>query len=612
MKKNTSLVKNKRKASLANKSNIDLLQNKNGPQPLKKPKEYTTINNTIGINLTINNQPNQPKQLKNQKFTSNREIFLDLAFKSKSKERLQQTYSKELLEQNIGLRSITPLKIRQPSFKKQKPNFIILDRSKLNINKRNYSNNLILKQKKEKINLDNINSNLNEIFHSSFSNTFGYEDNKINNQEEILEYKLVNNRLKNEIQILTEKNKSLNDLIEIKNKDIEILKNKNNALYFETNMEINLLKEKYEKNYILTCKKYERSIKIINSMINVVIELCDFFFNIENNTSNNFLTNNCYNVNTPKNKSVIDFSLDIYENNNNNNNNNSNSFADIISPNFNNNINLNEQKNQLLKKIKEIIIEKINYITNELEIILDSKTIEKLKKIRSWNYRNISPTFSFKNFRKSKSNGSVGAVNNNNNISNNEDCSISKIQTSINDVDGFDFSVSKSFYKESHNSQEGSSAPKFNKSNTIKEGNNPKITGNIFGEDKSLGISFESAKINEEHKQLKETSIAPGKITNLLEYSMADLVEAIDSKGNKNKIENSNNEKLVENENVYKINDEIVDNKKNNDDDILKEENNEKNKETEDKVQQLNEKIKKKESNYSDGADVNNFTLKDS
>ena len=614
MKKNISVGKNKRKAALAHRSNFDLLQNKNGFHAIKKQKENKTINNTIGINLTINNHP---KQLKNHKFTSNREIFLGLAFKSKSRERLHETYSKDLLDQNSDIRSITPIKMKQSPIKKQKSNVIILDKNKLRLSKRNNSNKLTREQKKQKINLDSINNNLNDIFHSSFSSRNGYEDNKINNQEEILEYKLVNNRLKNEIQILTEKNKSLNDLIEIKNKDIDILKNKNNALYFETNMEINLLKEKYEKNYILTCKKYERSIKVINSMINVVIELYDLFLNNENNiNNNNFVLNN---FNTSKNKSVFDFSLDMYENTNNNIN-NSNSFAEIaspVSPNYNN---ISEKKKQLLKQIQEILIEKINYITNELEIVLETKTLDKLKQIRSLNFKSTTPTSPTMNFKKRKSvndnfNLNNNSIINNNNISNNEDllCSISKIQASMNDVDGFDFSVSKSFYKESHCSQEGSSSPKFNKS-TRKEGNDQKIS--IFGEDKSLGISFESAKNNEDTKKFKEISFEPGKITNLLEYSMADLVEAIGSKSIKNKVENQNNGKLEEKENINKANVEISNKKESNECNVLKKESSnvnfdEKNKIMEDKIAQLNEKMRKEESNF-DNADVNNFTLKDS
>ena len=224
MKKNISVGKNKRKAALAHRSNFDLLQNKNGFHAIKKQKENTTINNTIGINLTINNHP---KQLKNHKFTSNREIFLGLAFKSKSRERLHETYSKDLLDQNSDIRSITPIKMKQSPIKKQKSNVIILDKNKLRLSKRNNSNKLTREQKKQKINLDSINNNLNDIFHSSFSSRNGCENNKISIQEEILDYKLVINRLKNEIQILTETNKSLKDLIDIKDKDIEMLKNKN-------------------------------------------------------------------------------------------------------------------------------------------------------------------------------------------------------------------------------------------------------------------------------------------------------------------------------------------------------------------------------------------------
>ena len=62
-------------------------------------------------------------------------------------------------------------------------------------------------------------------------------------QEKILELNLINNRLKNEIQILIEKNKSLNEILDLKNKDIEILKIKIDQLYNQTNDELNILKK---------------------------------------------------------------------------------------------------------------------------------------------------------------------------------------------------------------------------------------------------------------------------------------------------------------------------------------------------------------------------------
>ena len=102
------------------------------------------------------------------------------------------------------------------------------------------------------ISLNSINTssenNTNKFF-SSRSNSL--QKNKIKDlikiQDELLEFKLQNSRLQNEILILKEKNKSLNNIIEMKNIENEILINKYKNIISDLNNQNSLFKEEFEK-----------------------------------------------------------------------------------------------------------------------------------------------------------------------------------------------------------------------------------------------------------------------------------------------------------------------------------------------------------------------------
>ena len=496
------------------------------------------------------------------KHSSYKEISLILnnnlknTFKSKSKEKKRTNMSKDYIDDNkkfLGSPIKSNKKKNMDGFERNSNGKAFINRIK-NMNNKLINNKNIPKQKK-KILIYNINSGLNSnynLYTNANNNTNNNNDNlglsissRTNEdiksmQDEILELQLVNSRLKNEIQILIEKNKSLNEILEIKNKDIEILRNKNNKLYNETNDELIILKKKYENDILKLKKKYDKSISTVKSLINITIELCETIL-INGNNNINYNKTMRPKISGLDNNSQTDNSLDNYEINN------TLSTQDII------NINKEEERRyNLLKQIKEIIIEKINFITKELNLLLDTSFIEKIERIHSWNFQLIKsyPTFSFLLSNIKKTNTNNNSINN----------------ISMNDE--FDFSVSKSFYNDA------SVSPKFNNS-SVKSNNNQLGIINInnkvydnFNESKSLICSFneisnnkkekgkEKEKENENENKINIIQIEPKKIINILEYSMVDLNEG------ENKIINTTEKQNLKEDSINKTNKKRYENEK--------------------------------------------------
>ena len=298
------------------------------------------------------------------------------------------------------------------------------------------------------------------------------KDDIITIQEEILELKLINSRCNNEIRILKEKNKSYEDIIDIKDKEMTMLRKKYMKILEENNIEQIKLKEKYELDYKLIKKNYDISIKYIKSLIQTILDLTELIlFHHEKSNFKNLQNN----LNQISFSGAGDCSLDLYENN------------------FNENRDEENKKNIILEQIKEIIIEKVNNITHNLDIIIDNAILEKIEKINFWNFTNpIS--------KKPSLNSNLKNNHKRNNI--NDELfsgSVSKYNISLNNEvlsNDFDFSVSKSFYN--NQSSNISASPKFNR----KEENKSK--------------NLENKSISNDNKN----------IFNVLEYSMLDLINS--------------------------------------------------------------------------------------
>ena len=367
------------------------------------------------------------------------------------------------------------------------------------------------------------NSNNNFISITSKSSRKNNED-ILNIQDEILELKLINSRANNEIIILKEKNNSLREIIDMKEKEMQLIKNKYLKMIDEANDEQIKIKNKLENEYKSLQKSYDISIRSIKSLLETVIELTETIIYNEKSHNNNFYNNfNSKNITNNFNQisfsGAADCSLDMYESNINLENNNREEDKD-------------NKRNILLEQIKEIIIEKINNITHKLNLVLDSSFLEKIERLNNWNFHNFnvkySPNYSFNLYNLQKRNN----INQNTTCNLNDELfsgSLSKYNMSLNNEvsNDFDFSVSKSFYNPSSNI---SASPKFNRS--IKVENNH-INTNDNGNVKSLLFSFDEASKNNIVKNkniLNNTGNnnlnGNNHIFNILEYSMVDLVNS--------------------------------------------------------------------------------------
>ena len=377
------------------------------------------------------------------------------------------------------------------------------------------------------------NKDINKIINNSNNNNFisitsksSRKNNEdiLNIQDEILELKLINSRANNEIIILKEKNNSLREIIDMKEKEMQLIKNKYLKMIDEANDEQIKIKNKLENEYKSLQKSYDISIRSIKSLLETVIELTETIIYNEKSHNNNFY-NNFNSKNLTNNFNQISFSgaadcsLDMYESNINLENNNREEDKD-------------NKRNILLEQIKEIIIEKINNITHKLNLVLDSSFLEKIERLNNWNFHNFnvkySPNYSFNLYNLQKRNN----INQNTTCNLNDELfsgSLSKYNMSLNNEvsNDFDFSVSKSFYNPSSNI---SASPKFNRS--IKVENNH-INTNDNGNVKSLLFSFDEASKNNIVKNkniLNNTGNnnlnGNNHIFNILEYSMVDLVNS--------------------------------------------------------------------------------------
>ena len=344
-------------------------------------------------------------------------------------------------------------------------------------------------------------------------------------QDELLELKLINSRCNNEIIILKEKNNSLKEIIDMKDKEMQLIKNKYIQMIENSNNEQTKLKQKLENEFKLIRKNYEISIKTIKSLIETVIELTETLIFTEKNHSFQILGNgykNSTNFNQISFSAVGECSLDMYESNINMDNNKDDE--------------KDNRKHIILEQIKEIIIEKINNIIYKLNLVFDISILDKIERLNNWNFHNFnmknSSNYSLNliNYPK-RNNGYNGNINNTNNL--NDELfsgSLSKYNMSLNNEvsNDFDFSVSKSFYNPSSNI---SASPKFNRS--IKVENNY-VNTNENRNVKSLLFSFdEASKTNmvKEKNKLNNTGnnnldINNHNIFNILEYSMVDLINS--------------------------------------------------------------------------------------
>ncbi len=313
---------------------------------------------------------------------------------------------------------------------------------------------------------------LNSINTSSENNTNKFLSSRSNSlqkskikdimkiQDELLEFKLQNSRLQNEILILKEKNKSLNNIIEMKNIENEILINKYKNIISDLNNQNSLFKEEFEKQINFYKENNLKQIISIKSLLKFSSAIFEIFLNSQNKI----------NINSSNN--IAESSIDFFDSN------------------------IDEDRKNLFEQIKELYITKINLIKNNLNINFDFSFIDK-----------------FKDYNSNQNNFKMNLSNVINSIRKNNDDFFNSFSSNKNSND-FDLSVSKSFYNIYNNSNNIS--PKFNTLN-IENGNNKiinyKLSNNILNEEKNY---LSDSNINE--KMNKKNHI------NILDYSVGDIV----------------------------------------------------------------------------------------
>ena len=252
-------------------------------------------------------------------------------------------------------------------------------------------NKLIKISKKKRTNNITLSLSNDLIYNRNLSNkslTYGNNKNSKDDKIEILklsndliEYRLKNSRLINEIAILNEKIQSQNEIINIKENENKLYKEKYSS-FIEDLKSDNI---KLKQNNIDIKKCNDRFSYAFKNLLNTFIDLIEFIIGNFSSRSRSIRSSKSCNKNI--NNSKYESSIDIYD-----------SF-----------ITDEEKKNQLLIQIKNIILIKVKYFQS---IFINQSFEREIEKIQNLNNLNLSSNI------KSLCNMSNIFKTNNNEISN--------------------------------------------------------------------------------------------------------------------------------------------------------------------------------------------------
>jgi hypothetical protein len=291
------------------------------------------------------------------------------------------------------------------------------------------------------------NSSLNTERDILFTTSSNFRpNNKLN--EELLEYKLNNAKLKNEINILQEKIKTLKQVINMKNNENELVKSKYVEIIEEYKKEVDKMK-KINSEYTQIRDSNVKQNCYIKSVVSVMIDMMEFLIapRTSNYANSNFITRQSMNNNYDNISNTSE--IDIYCSYNND----------------------EDKRGIIIEQIQGLLVAKLNVMKKNVVNLDLEKEIERIK---SWNIKVSNETeVNISNLRISK-----------NNI---EESSESFRKTYSNDF--FDLSISNQMLTQS---------PKFNSveiSNTINKELNHKNNNSIMnmdnkGENQILNDSF--------------------------------------------------------------------------------------------------------------------------
>ncbi len=230
-------------------------------------------------------------------------------------------------------------------------------------------NKLIKITKKKRTNNITLSLSNDLIYNRNLSNkslTYGNNKNlkddkieilKLNN--DLIEYRLKNSRLINEIAILNEKIQSQNEIINIKENENKLYKEKYSS-FIEDLKSDNL---KLKQNNIDIKKCNDRFSYAFKNLLNTFIDLIEFIIGNFSSRSRSIRSSKSCNKNI--NNSKYESSIDIYDS-------------------FNTD---EEKKNQLLIQIKNIILIKVKYFQS---IFINQSFEREIEKIQNLNNLNLS------------------------------------------------------------------------------------------------------------------------------------------------------------------------------------------------------------------------------
>ena len=220
-------------------------------------------------------------------------------------------------------------------------------------------------------------------------------------QNELFELQLINSRFENDNRIKSEKIKSLEEIIKMKETENDLIKTKYNDYINEFQSEIAYL-SKVNNDYKKYKVQYDNMKTSFKNFIQITIEIFEIFIS---NKNNNHITHRS----TLSNKNETSF--DIYD-----------SFTNLCD---------DERKNTLISQIQSLFIAKLKSLEHLYSLNIDKE----IEKIQTWNY----------NTNNNSSNNITNTISNISNILKNN---LNNEISNSNEND-FDLSMSKTFFHQS-------------------------------------------------------------------------------------------------------------------------------------------------------------------
>lgn len=206
-------------------------------------------------------------------------------------------------------------------------------------------------------------NNLNSI--NSTGTSFKSDNFKLN--EELLEFKLNNSKLKNEINILNEKIKTFKQVVNMKSQENDLIRSKYSEMIEEYKIEIEKLK-KVGSEHRTMCDIVNKQNTSLKSTLGIMIDLMEIFiaprFSNTNNTNINTLTRQSMNVENIS----ASYSIDIYDSYHND----------------------EERRCTMIEQIQGLLVSKLNVMKKNLGLNLDKE----IERIKNWN---IKATYIYNN-----------------------------------------------------------------------------------------------------------------------------------------------------------------------------------------------------------------------